>query len=785
MTSYIACSCNNAPYCADWGDNGLICFGACNAVAIYEPCARIGRITHTLHKHQREITTVHWIKPGNGAPESELLSGSVDGTVNIWRRNSQNNEFQCTSTLNAGSKIIFAESLQLTNNNVPLALEKVLICTGAVSGEVKLWLREDTVEVQQIQPILFEKNLLPIYCRLTYLPNTTCILLALTLHDASVRLYIKSDIPESYFIKAQHLIGHESWVISMDFTQDNYGNLFLATGSHDNMIRLWKINKIIEEPQTDELRLKSYTFAVNDKQYNVTLESVLWGHENWIYGLHWQSMKGNNCETMRLLSCSMDKTMVIWEPRDIMNGIWSETVRVGKVGGNSQGFYGCKFSPDGSHILGYGYQGSFHVWKYSQEMDEWCPRPMPGGHFSQVVDLCWEPKGRFLITASSDQTVRIHAPWKDNNYMELWHEIARPQIHGYDMTCLTMLTPQTYVSGADEKVVRIFTATITFRNQLKSLANVDDFESIQAYSASVPSLGLTNKAMNYEDMNDTDEDMKNFVTENIYEPFTEEELIKKTLWPEVNKLYRHGYEIFCVAARYDGKLLATSAKSNNKEHAAILLWDTNTWMEIQNLVYHHLTVTQMEFSPDGKYLLSVSRDRNWSLFKNIDGYHKLIAASSNDDNPHSRIIWCCSWTQDSDYFATGSRDGKVAIWSTSTIENNVIPNIILDMHNQSVTALCFAPNCITQGSYLLAIGFETGHIEIRRINIYLDNTWSVLLKYDTSQAHHLTVKRLKFRPNDNQSRDTLQLASCSSDHSVKIYNIDLSSLLSSLSLLTI
>lgn len=58
-------------------------------------------------------------------------------------------------------------------------------------------------------------------------------------------------------------------------------------------------------------------------------------------------------------------------------------------------------------------------------------------------------------------------------------------------------------------------------------------------------------------------------------------------------------------------------------------------------------------------------------------------------------------------------------------------------------------------------------------------------------AHHSTVKRLRFRPclglagihgNDmsssecSDSKDWLQLASCSSDHAVKIFNVQLSQL---------
>lgn len=35
--SYISTACNRTAHAADWGNNGLICYGACHAVAIYDP----------------------------------------------------------------------------------------------------------------------------------------------------------------------------------------------------------------------------------------------------------------------------------------------------------------------------------------------------------------------------------------------------------------------------------------------------------------------------------------------------------------------------------------------------------------------------------------------------------------------------------------------------------------------------------------------------------------------------------------------------------------------------
>lgn len=44
------------------------------------------------------------------------------------------------------------------------------------------------------------------------------------------------------------------------------------------------------------------------------------------------------------------------------------------------------------------------------------------------------------------------------------------------------------------------------------------------------------------------------------EPPTEEQLLQNTLWPETQKLYGHGYEIFSLACDPSGKVLASACK---------------------------------------------------------------------------------------------------------------------------------------------------------------------------------------------------------------------------------
>lgn len=217
--------------------------------------------------------------------------------------------------------------------------------------------------------------------------------------------------------------------------------------------------------------------------------------------------------------------------------------------------------------------------------------------------------------------------------------------------------------------------------------------------------------------------------------------MQNTLWPEVQKLYGHGYEIFEIAATSNGKLLASSCRATNEEHAQIILWDTQTWKQIQKLPAHQLTVTQMKFSPNDQWLLSVSRDRRWTLFEatgnEADCIYKMVACTDKKNGIHSRIIWTCDWTHDSRIFATGSRDGKVVVWHKSDTENESNSSSLkgyrslstLDFQKtDSITAIAFAKSFAQQGKcdYLAAIGLETGHIQIATLN----EQWSILLKID-------------------------------------------------------
>lgn len=729
------------------------------------------------------MNTVKWVQRNN-EPEYELVSGSDDSTLIYWNIKEIENP----------KKIVFNGHLNgVTSVDCIFVNGELTIATSSADSTVRLW-RLNPDEHKGEDNASFQLfNLFNGICfavKLCLLPNAG-ILLAIATDDDKIHLH-----GENYsqcFERVETLTGHEDWVRGLDFTTDDNGDVLLASSSQDSFIRLWRISptttEVKEASNPNLIQVDERTFTVTDKKFILTLESVLQGHENWVYSVNWSRNKEN--DSLQLLSSSMDKSMIIWTI-DKEQSLWTEKIRVGDVGGNSLGFYGAKFNSDGKSIVGHGFQASLHLWHQSKSDERlWEPGVINGGHFKEVRDIGWEPSGEFLFSASIDQTTRIHACWNRDGVGRTYHEIARPQVHGYDMQCLAVLSRYKFASAAEEKIVRTFQAPGNFVENFRNLVKIendpegDEILKSHQKGASVPSLGLSNKAVYEEDLSNQNVDQKKFkdeYPENYFVPLTmtvpptEEYLTQNTLWPELQKLYAHGYELFSLAANKDGSVLASACKATSVEHAEIILWNTSTWKTVQRLQSHKLTVTQMKFSNDGNRLLSVSRDRRWTLFENkpnadSDVNFEMVSTTGRANGVHERLIWTCSWSHDDQFFATGSRDGKIAVWArTEEPQDSSLKDYhcILN-HNlpagSAVTALSFAHMKTTDG-YLLAVGLESGLIHLFKFD---GIKFEELATLDSSAGHHLCVNKLEFRP----CADNFQLASCGNDHLVRIYDIKL------------
>ncbi|CAK8674602.1 unnamed protein product [Clavelina lepadiformis] len=791
---HIALCANRSVNCLDAGPLNLVAFGCSNSVALYKPIHWDSKklcSIQSFNGHKKKVLCVKWMKEffDTELPRKSnvLFSGSADNTLRCWIfKDNQvapilEKEFSFLGHKDSITSIDAISTYDVHCQNKEL----YLVATSGADSSLRLWEAYDSLsQLECVQTMDFKHGFV-LNVAFHLLPNCKVPILACACDDFKIRIYVIDTGTEkqtAHFHNVLILPGHEDWVRNVDFITLHTGEIYMATCSQDSFIRLWKIwlvnNKATEDKVQEryELKLRKQLFTINVNNTSFTfaasLDAVLIGHENWVYSVQWQ-LTGKSTIGVNLLSASIDKTVVIWEYDDAA-GIWVDKVRVGEVGGNTLGFYGAQFSEDGKHIIAQSFSGALHGWDRRCD-DQWEPAVMVSGHSSVVNDIDWEPKqGRYLLTTSEDQTTRLVAEWKED---KSWHEIARPQIHGYDMQCLSMIHSTKFISGADEKVLRVFDASSNFISNLRSLTEHDlvEMSSQAPEGATVPALGLSNKAVFSSEEKTPLSDRKEQYIENLFvpvkliQPPPETYLLQNTLWPESRKLYGHVYEIFCLSCNHEATLVASAAKSSQAKHAGIIIWEVDTWKQVTTLSGHTLTVTQMEFSPNDNYLVTVSRDRTWNLYRitKLEGvYNVEHLAHSEKKTCHSRIIWSCSWSHDNTYFATASRDKKIMIWKVTPNEEQVVKRAIVGDCGEPVTAIAFASHKLS--TYLLAIGCESGSI---KLSSFTENHILVdMIHFDSQIAHCLAVKRLKWKPGVSRN-DSMTLASCSQDHQVKFFEV--------------
>ncbi|XP_062110029.1 elongator complex protein 2 [Humulus lupulus] len=814
----IGAGCNRIVNNVSWGASDLVSFGAQNAVVIFSP--KTAQILTTLPGHKASVNCTHWLPNAKFAFKAKhlerhyLLSGDADGTIILWELSLLEGKWRNVSQVPESHKkgvtcitgIMVSESEAVfasTSSDGTVHIWEVAFPANS-GGDCKL-ICLDSISVGSKPMVALSLAELP--------GNNGRLVLAMGGLDNKIHLYCGGRSEK--FVRACELKGHTDWIRCLDFSLAIYSNgntetILLVSSSQDKGIRIWKI--VLLGDRKEEVSLASYikgpVLVAGTVSYQVSLESLLIGHEDWVYSVEWQppSASGDRvayCQPQSILSASMDKTMMIWQP-ERTSGIWMNVVTVGELSHCALGFYGGHWSSNGDSILAHGYGGSFHLWRnVGVDLDNWQPQKVPSGHFAAVADISWARNGEYLLSVSHDQTTRIFAPWKNEASLDRdgWHEIARPQVHGHDINCVTIIRGKgnhRFVSGADEKVARVFEAPLSFLKTLgHAISQNSIFEDIQTgvqvLGANMSALGLSQKPIYVQTENnitssrvgnesiDTLETIPDAVPVVLTEPPIEDQLAWHTLWPESHKLYGHGNELFSLCCNHEGNLVASSCKAQSATVAEIWLWEVGSWKAVGRLQSHSLTVTQMEFSHDDKLLLTISRDRQFSVFA-INGTgteeisHQLIARQE----AHKRIIWACSWNPHGYEFATGSRDKTVKIWGLEN-QSSVKPLLTLPPFKTSVTALSWVGLGSNRNNDLLAVGMENGLIELWSLSINRTNDGAIgvpaataapFAQLDPVMCHVSTVNRLAWRnPEKRDDECCLQLASCGADHCVRVFDV--------------
>ncbi len=150
-------------------------------------------------------------------------------------------------------------------------------------------------------------------------------------------------------------------------------------------------------------------------------------------------------------------------------------------------------------------------------------------------------------------------------------------------------------------------------------------------------------------------------------------------------LIGHTSEVWDVEFSPDGHLLASVSSDNS-----IIIWNTTTGSIHQNLTGHQDSVYTVTFHPHDPIIASGSFDRSiliWNLttgeiMQNLRG--------------HTASIWSLDFSPDGTYLASGSGDSTVRIWDYRTSESFFNAT----GHTEAVRSVHFLPNgLLASGSY--------------------------------------------------------------------------------------
>lgn len=826
---FAAAGGNRHPNAADWYDD-ILAFGSGKNIAIWNPISPSNQgIEHLLRGHDAEVNALR-ICQFNHSDNPYVISGSADGVIRLWERRSSD----CYVSKEVGKH-------DASINTVAVLPEANLVVTGSADGIVKTWHVSPTDNHSDSsislaftihQTIVLKPRLIPLVSAVTRSGNSN----VLAIGGTSTLIHVYHQSGNSEFELAAKISGHEGWIRSLDFTHedrsDSDSDIILASASQDKYIRLWRLragnapkskpsasSNVESNSLNNAFTTTTYTFGAEGSLQSIAFEALLVGHEDWIFTARWNSP--NNNQPLRLMSVSADNSISIWSS-EFESGIWTCQTRLGEISaqkgsttatGSTGGFWIGLWAPSSTSkpvIACLGRTGSWRTWSYDAEQDEWVQTSLAGvsGHVKEVKSLAWSPDASYLLTTGSDQTTRLFAPWKHDDGHESWHEMARPQIHGYDLNCIDTITSSRFVSGADEKLLRVFDKPRSTATTLARLSGKDDSSVDMSLpeTAIMPVLGLSNKTTASGDVDDAIEGLTQLNIDNHIHPPLEDTLSRHTLWPEHEKLYGHGYEISCLATSPDSKLIATACRASSYDHAVIRLYETDSWREIKpSLSNHTLTITALAWAPphpnssvvDDKLLLSVGRDRMWTIFiqdKSTSSWSIL----TSDPKGHSRMILDCSWApylhnhnQDSNnnitrLFATAGRDKLVKLWTItfdkhlhrreSVDAKGVDCNSVMTVpFSKPVTSVEFCSSYEGESNIvLLACGTEDGEVKI----VFIDTrTWTLVSEESLVDNDRPAgaISSMKWRPKslDHTTTSTIQtLAIGSEDHSVRLFDID-------------
>ena len=370
----------------------------------------------------------------------------------------------------------------------------------------------------------------------------------------------------------------------------------------------------------------------------------------------------------------------------------------GTLRGHTSSVHSAAFSPDGRYIVSASVDETIKLWDIQSGE---CIKTLKG-HTYFVESASFSPDGKYIVSASYDNTLRI---WDTSS----GKCIQTLEGHTDDVNSATFSPDERYiVSASGDNTIKIW-----------DTENGKCIKTIEGHTSYVNSANFSPDGR-YIVSASLDSTIKIWDTQR-------EECIETLEGQNI---------VLSATFSPDGKYIVSASSDNT-----LKIWDTSSGKCIQTLEGHTDDVLSATFSPDGKYIVSASSDNtikiwsteNWECIKTLE--------------EHTSWVESATFSPDGRYIVSASRDYTIKIWNTQT--GKCIKT--LWGHTNDVYSATFSPD----GKYIVSASYDY------TLKIWDTKNWECI---KTLEGHTYPVNSANFSP------DGRYIVSTSSDKNVKIWN---------------
>ena len=278
------------------------------------------------------------------------------------------------------------------------------------------------------------------------------------------------------------------------------------------------------------------------------------------------------------------------------------------------------------------------------------------GHTGRVRCVGYSPDGRYIVSGSSDRTIRV---WD----AETGSGVGEPlEGHIDEVSCLVHSPDGRYIiSGSDDKTIQIWDAEARSRVG----------KPLEGHSHSV--LSVTHSP-----------DGRHIVSGSFDKTIRIWDV--KAGSAVGRPLEGHTDYVRSVAYSPDGRQIISGS-----DDKTIRIWDAETGAAIGKPLEGHTDwVWSVAYAPDGRHIISGSLDKTIRMWDTVTG-----SAVGNPLEGHTDWVWSVAYSYDGRHIISGSGDKTIRIWDAATGSAISKP---LAGHTDSVSSIAYSPD----GRYIIS-----------------------------------------------------------------------------------